>query len=90
MAKVFDITNTGTLSKNERRSEDWHPEYQGSINVEGVEYWLSAKLRDGKHGKFMSLKLKRKDRPADRQAPAANPIKSQTPAEVAFDDDIPF
>lgn len=85
---TYDNRNKGTLAKNDRKTEDKHPDIAGQINVEGVDYWLNGWLktnsRDG--SKFYSLSVKMKD--GDR------PVKPQTPAAVVFgdspDDDIPF
>jgi hypothetical protein len=80
----FDNTNRGVLFKNDRKERDVHPDYNGSINVGGVEYWLSAWIKEGQKGKFMSLSVKPKD---------AQPIVPRQPAEgsrVDLDDDIPF
>ena len=54
----YDNTNSGTLFKNdmEGKSEKFPP-YGGSINVEGVEYWISAWVKEGKSGKFFSGKM---------------------------------
>lgn len=77
----YDNTNRGALFKNERKTSDNHPEYKGSINVNGVEFWLSAWIKDGAKGKFMSLSIQPKE--AQRQAPPqqtaprrADPISS--------------
>lgn len=90
----YDNTNSGILSKNDRREKDTHPEYTGTINVEGVDYWLSAWVKERKDGsgKFFSLSV----RPKQAQAPA--PRQQQKPASKAkgvsmeeFDDsDVPF
>ena len=79
----FDPTNTGILSKNDRREKDTHPEYRGQINVDGVEYWLNAWVKERKDGtgKFFSLSVKPKEEKPAARKPAADP----------FDDDsIPF
>lgn len=57
----YDNTNRGALFRKANRTNDKQPEYDGSINVEGVDYWLSAWLKDGKNGKFFSLSVKRKE-----------------------------
>jgi hypothetical protein len=96
----YDNTNRGALFKNDRKQQDNHPDYTGSINVGGVEYWLSAWLKDGQKGKFFSMSVKPKD-DQQRQAPARQPaatsrnpdtrITSGRPAVNAdMDDDIPF
>lgn len=87
--KEYDNTNRGLLAKNDRKQSDSHPEYTGSININGVEYWLSAWVKVGKNGrlagqKYFSLSVKPKDGLAEpRQAP-----KQQQVTETFSDDDI--
>ena len=80
----FDNTNRGILSKNMNKTADNHPEYSGSINVDGTDYWLSAWIKesskDGK--KFFSLSVKQKE----KQNPHAKPKQK----EDDFNDSIPF
>ncbi|MFN7610581.1 MAG: hypothetical protein ACK5QX_06540 [bacterium] len=80
----YDNTNKGILGRNDRRTQDNHPEFSGSINVEGREYWLSGWVKERKDGsgRFFSLSVKPKD---GASAPAAT---RQAPADV--DDVIPF
>ena len=81
----YDNTNKGTLGRNKRKEKDTHPDFAGSINIEGVEYWLSGWIKEGPTGKFFSLAAKPKvDRP--KQEPP-DPV-SQPPD--AADDNIPF
>lgn len=90
----YDNTNTGILSRNERKEKDTHPDLQGSINVDGKEYWLSAWSKRGKSGKlegkpFFSLSVKPKE---DRQERRSEPQKATGGAhgQTDMDDDIPF
>ena len=79
----YDNTNTGVVFKNERKSEHWQPEYRGSMNVEGVEYWVDLKIREGQKGKFFSVKITRK---FAAPAPPAAPVTA-----ADFDDEtLPF
>jgi hypothetical protein len=39
---AYDNTNRGSIWKNKKKEKDTHPDFTGSINVEGVEYWVNA------------------------------------------------
>ena len=80
MAKDFDNTNSGALFKNEDKSDEKMPDYKGSLNVDGKDFWLAAWIKTSKKGqKYMSLSIQSKDK-QERVA--------QGKKEV--DEDIPF
>jgi hypothetical protein len=83
--KKFD--NSGILFRNEDKAKDSDRDYQGSITVSGTEYWLSAWVKQGKRGKFMTLSVKPKE-----QRTAATPLAPSSPQgnAAAFNDEIPF
>lgn len=88
---AYDNTNTGALFKNDTKQEEGHSDYQGSINVGGVEYWLSAWIREGKAGgkmegrKFMSLKVKPKEAPKPKPKHATDfPELDDDHSEIPF------
>lgn len=83
----YDNSNRGAIFKNEDKQQDNHPDYKGSLNVNGVDLWVSGWLKTSeKTGKkFMSLSVKPKD---------AVPVKQASkPKSSGFDDmndDVPF
>lgn len=84
----YDNTNTGALFKNDKKLDAKHPDYKGSVNVNGQEFWVSAWIKPKKSNpaeRFMSLSIKAKD-DAPKQAKPA-------PKGSGFDDmddDLPF
>lgn len=86
MTQQYDNDNTGILSKNDRKTEDWHPEYRGIATIGGEDYYIDATIRERKDGsgKFFSLKFKPKtDKPAGKPQ-----VKSAQKHED--ESDIPF
>lgn len=81
----YDNTNRGTLYRNENKKEENHPDYSGSLNVSGKEFWLSGWVKESKKDgkKFFSLSIKQKA----KENPHA---KKQESTEKFMDDDIPF
>lgn len=81
----YDNTNKGTLGKNKRKTEETHPEYTGQINIDGVEYWLSAWVKsNGSTGeKFFSISAKAKEQKPEKQEKPKGDFES-------MEDDIPF
>lgn len=59
--KEYDNNMRGVLFKNDRKKQPNHPDYTGQCEIEGDEFWLSAWIKEGKKGKFMSISFKPKD-----------------------------
>jgi len=76
----YDNTNTGVLFKNDKGDNPKRPDYKGSINVNGVDRWLSAWIKDGKNGKFMSLVI----------GDIKEAQKPKAPDDFVPDETIPF
>ena len=50
--------NSGALFTNDKREKETHPHYQGKATINGVDYYVSAWVKDGQKGKFQSLVFK--------------------------------
>ena len=98
----YDNTNRGLIGKNKDKTLDTHPDIKGSINVEGVEYWLDGwqKTNSKDGSKFYSLRVKPKQA---RQETASGNSYAQVSSGVKptgenkwsagladLDDDLPF
>jgi hypothetical protein len=80
----YDNTNRGSIWKNEKKETEKHPDFTGSLNVEGVEYWVSAwKRKPDANAKAPALSFSVK--PKDKQKQQHAPVQT-----ADFDDDIPF
>lgn len=92
MNQQYDNTNRGVLFKNDRKERDNQPDYTGSLNVDGVEHFLDAWIKDGKNGKFMSISVKRKDKQGSAPAPASQQRRAAAPSGGGggYDDEPPF
>ena len=67
----YDNTNRGAIFVNSKKTDENHPDRTGSLNVGGVDYWISGWLKKDKNGKaYMSLQvkpIKPKDGPQKQQ-----------------------
>jgi len=87
MSGTYDKTNKGIFGRNDRKTMDTHPDFSGSINIEGREFWLSGWIKERKDGsgRFFSLSAKPAKPKDGASAPAA-----PRPAPADIDDEIPF
>ena len=76
----YDNTNKGALFKNKKRETNKHPEYTGTLNVDGKEFWLSAWVKEAKTSgeKYFSMSIKAKE-----------PKGEESQAEK-YESDVPF
>jgi hypothetical protein len=84
---AYDNKDRGALFKNDDKREERHPDYKGSLNVGGVDYWISSWLQTSKAGaKYMSLSVTPKNANNTRA-----PVTAAKPALDDLDDGlIPF
>jgi hypothetical protein len=76
--------NSGSISKNEKKEEDRHPDIKGQATIDGRAYWVAGWLKENDRGKWYSLSFTPKD---DQPKPAPKPAGGGKPD---LDDDIPF
>ena len=80
-----EYPNSGALFKampaKKAENPKW-PDYEGNCEVNGVQFWISAWIKEGKNGtRFMSLSFKPKEAP---------PIPRNGPPPNEDAEDIPF
>lgn len=82
---AYDNTNRGVLGRNKNRESENYPEYTGSINVDGVDYWLNGWVKENKKdgSKFFSLSVKRKESKQGGQ-PSSHQSNDSSSEEVPF------
>lgn len=89
MSQQYDNTNRGALFINDRKQTDKHPDWKGSLNVGGVEYWISGWDRQSAKGQLVSLTVERKDA-AKAQGSKPAPAKRPASSIADIDDSVPF
>jgi hypothetical protein len=70
--KHFDNTNRGSLFNNQvTKKSDTDPDYSGSININGAEFWLKGWIKTSKTKgtKFLSLSVRPKTDRANTDKP---------------------
>ena len=98
MANQNDQTNTGLISKNDKKSTDKHPDIKGQCDIDGVQFWVAGwlKKRNDGTGSFYSLKFDRKElavaaqKAAPERKASTNVGREAVGGFADMDDDIPF
>jgi len=91
----YDNTNRGSIWKNDKKETETHPDFTGSLNVAGVECWVSAwKRKEGAADRApaLSFSVKPKDQPQKQaEKPTQRNVQgAQGGAFADMDSDIPF
>lgn len=80
MEKQYDETNRWKLGRNNKPKNERSPEFTGSINIDGVEYWLNGWVREARGEKFFSGTVAKKEPRSDGAGAR----------RVELNDDVPF
>jgi uncharacterized protein (DUF736 family) len=79
----------GSLFKNDKGDNPRRPDYRGSIMLDGIEYTLSAWLKEGRNGgKFLSLQ-RGDQKVADHQQERVPAARTMEKRHDMDDDAIP-
>ena len=76
--------NSGSLFKNTRKVSESHPDYTGTIMVNGKEHWLSAWVKEGKAGKFFSVSIGKEKLPMGFKESGSDELPKQDLDDVPF------
>lgn len=76
--------NSGAIFRNDRKEKENHPDHTGQATIAGVDYWLSAWVKEKDGRRYFSLAFKPKEE-TQGNAPAKPAAR-----RADLDDDIPF
>jgi len=88
----FDNTNRGSIWRNEKkRAGKQDADFTGTLNVNGVEYWVNAwKRKEGAADKAPALSFSIRPKDDQGQQPTQKPtnLKGQVKRSIIPDDDM--
>ena len=71
---------SGSLFKNNKKTTDNHPDFTGSIMLNGKEHWFSAWVKESpKAGKFFSVSVGKVKEPMGFKPKGQDEILDDTP-----------
>ena len=86
-ALPYDNNLRGMLFKNVEKATEKHPDYSGSCEINGQEYFMDGWLAMSKsHKPFLSIRFK----PKTRRVPAPPPMPPPSKAAAGWDEPAPF
>jgi len=82
--------NTGAIFKNEKKQKDTHPDYRGTIDVDGVPKEISLWVKKSKSDKsYFSVQISEPWKPEQKATQKTETPTSNNSSKVV-DDDLPF
>jgi hypothetical protein len=87
----YDNTNRGSIWGNDKKETDNHPDFTGSLNVDGVEYWVSAwKRKEDANPKAPALSFTVKSKQDAGEGHRDGQGGASSHGDEFESDDIPF
>lgn len=80
----------GAMFRNEEKEADTHADWQGTLLVNGQQYWLNAWINTAKSSGKEYLNVTVKPKLAKHIKGAVQRVAPQPSNDLPFDDDIPF
>lgn len=90
MSSFVPQSNSGSLFKNPKKTEDKHPDYYGSLMVGTTEMQLAGWIKQGKNGTFLSLKLSDKYQAPSQSQSTQTTQKPMHNEDAIVLDNLPF
>ena len=85
--KKYDNTNGGAIFPNDRKDKETHPDFRGSIDIEGKQFWIKGWKKVAKSGvKYLSLSVN----PKEEKSPAQKVESYATPMNEPEYEKDPF
>lgn len=82
----YGNTNQGQIWPNERKQKDTQPDFKGSLNVKGEEFWISAwKQKGGRDSEALSLSFSVQPKDQTRKEPAKDYVVKTGSRSVTWD-----
>jgi len=82
----YDNTNRGQMWRSKDKQKENDRDFQGSINIDGVEYWLSGWARkqgDNPNAPSVRFSVQRKDQVHNQGVENTNQAMQQAPQQQA-------
>lgn len=83
--------NSGALFANDKREKDTHPTHTGTATINGVDYWVSAWVKEKNGRKYFSMSYREKEHQGGSKSQRQASRNTEAPSGGGFDDEsIPF
>lgn len=71
--------NSGALFRNDRKTKENQPSHTGIATIGGVDYYISAWVKEGRSGKFFSLAFSKKGDERNAAPPVEDDFDGRPP-----------